>query len=265
MTIKQERYTFNTYDPVSLQIKSYSKVIKHFGILGPFVVNINDNVDMMTKSAIDEVIFFFEKQGYFSPLQCCLLAVIVHHYPEVTLEELAMDKQLFGYLAFGTYRNKKVNTATVLHYLTSKKGFQYHRIYRVNDHSIIHPSELSFFRKKYEKHPDDSRRLFYLCRCMHFNQLTKRGKTGTGIPLSSSYFQLFLSLLLKAEDTGYEVDDQMMKTIGAIEFEVRDLAELDRISQLLKDTLVSEELGLTGENGLNHPFGTSNDHPKIPF
>lgn len=264
MIVIEEAYTFNTYDPISLQIQSFSKKIRHFGKLERFVVNINDNVDLMTKSALDEFILFFEENSYFSPLQCCLLAGFVRHYPEVTLKVLAIDNQLFGYLAFGKHKNKTVNTATVLQHLNSKEGFPFNRIYRVNDHSIIHPSELPFYKKKYEKHPDDSRHLFYLCRCLHFNQLTKRSKTnGEIIPLTSAYFQLFLSLLMKAEETGYEVDDQLMRTIGAIEFEIGDLAELDRISQLIRDTLLSEELGLIDKNRLNPDLGTYNPNQKI--
>lgn len=266
MTVKHEVYTFNTYDPISLQIQSFSKRIRHFGKLEKFVININDNVDLMTKSAIDEFILFFEEKGYFSTLQCCLLAGIVHPFQKVTLKELAMDNQLFGYLAFGKYRYKTVNTATVLQHLSSKKGFPFNRIYRVNDHSIIHPSEFPFYKKKFEKHLDDSRRLFYLCRCLHFNQLTKGSKTnGMIIPLTSSYFQLFLSLLMKAEDAGYEVDDQLMRTVGAIEFEIGDLAELDRMSQLIREVLVSEELALTGGNRLIVTGNMDNANQKIPF
>ncbi|RXT02770.1 hypothetical protein [Ammoniphilus sp. CFH 90114] len=246
MTLKQEGYTFNIYDPIVMQIKTFSKKITHYGNLSPFVVNINDNVDVMTKSGIDEFILFFEKHHYYSPVQCCLLAAIPQHVEEVSLGDLALSHQLFGYLAFGLYKKRKVNTASVLQYLTSKEEFPFKRIYRVNDHSIIHPSELPIYQNKFKQDPEKSRHFFYLCRCLHFNHLRKKsiikGKEQT-IPLVSSYFQQFLSILMKNEEVGYEITDKDLRSIGALEFEISNLAELDSISQLIQKVLKSEEWG----------------------
>jgi hypothetical protein len=252
MALKQERYTFDIYNPDSMAINSFSKKINHLGKMDQFLVNICDNVDLMAKAAIDEFITAFERM-YFSPIQCCLLGATVNPGTgHVTLEELATLNQMFGYLAFGKYRSRNVDTGSVLQYLNSKEGFPFKRIYRVNDHSIIHPSELAFYQRKYERHPEESRRLFYLCRCLHFNQLKKTTSKGESISLVSSYFESFLSMLMKIEDVEYELDKKEMGTFGAIEFEIHDIEDLDRISKLIKQVLSSEELGLQVNKLSNH-------------
>jgi hypothetical protein len=191
------------------------------------VLNVNPNV----RYVIDTLIYaFVESSLYFSPIKGANLVASLTRNGE----RLKFNENFFlSYLGFGEFRKDHVNTEFVQNILKkfSAKGLKYNLIYQVKSNNLLDCDLIL--------PPSSGENKFYLTKCLHYYvDKKKSAETNATTSYDSPFFPDIVMDIFQQRNVLSQFS-QFQFNVGAIEFEINDLADAHEALILIKSFLVS--------------------------